>query len=874
MSRFVAGLRSWFRPGRLDADVSEELRLHVEWQIEADIESGMTPEEARRHAHLVTGNLQAIREESRAARPGALVHQIGRDLMFGMRLLQRSPGLAITSVLVVALGIGTTTTVFSVAYGMLLRPPPYAQPDRLVALWTRLPDSPRRVRVNPADRRDWRDHNRVLEDIALVADTQNFNLLGAGEPERLLAARVSSNLFPVLRVAPALGRTFTEDEDEIGRDRVVLLSDGLWRRRFGGDPSIVGRNINLTGVSYRVVGVMRPEFQYPSRGHQLWVPLTINPRQLARQVPGYDHLAIARLRPGVDLEQAQREMHVIARRLEQDFPATNRDVGVEVLPMLEETTRVARPMLQLLLVAVLCLLLIASLNLAGLLGARAASRTREFSVRLALGASRGRLTVQALAEVVPVLLIGGIAGVAAARTAIAAFVQMAPPTVPLVEAIRVSGAVLAFAIIILVVTGLVAGLLPALHAWRAHVPATAHHRTVTPGRSDARTRSLLVVGQFALTLPLLVGGTTLVRSFSTLMQVDPGFQPDQVVTMHLAISRSTYTDDRQVAAYSTRVVERVATIPGVESAAMVNRLPLSGNNQVLAFEFEGMNGPPLSLQSRSVTPDYFRTMRIAIREGRAFTELDGASSPLVGVIDTRAATALWPGQSAIGKRYRVSLPGQKTSWGQIVGVVDTVHHSGLEFDDDRQMYFSHHQFTDGRMALVVRSRDDVRALAPSVIQAVQSVDRDQPVYDVRTMNEVVGRSVTPRWLIMAMLGFFAMSSLLLATVGLYGVVAYTVAQRAREFGVRLALGAARSDVLRLVVARGSRLAAIGAVIGLGATVLLAVGMERMLYGVAPLDPVSFAASGAGLFGVALLASYLPARRASLTDPARTLRADV
>ena len=325
--------------------------------------------------------------------------------------------------------------------------------------------------------------------------------------------------------------------------------------------------------------------------------------------------------------------------------------------MLEETTRVARPMLQLLLVAVLCLLLIASLNLAGLLGARAASRTREFTVRLALGASRGRLTVQALAEVVPLLLIGGIAGVAAARTAIATFVQMAPPAVPLVETIHVSGAVLAFAIIILVVTGLVAGLLPALHAWRAHASATVHHRTATPGRSDARTRSLLVVGQFALTLPLLVGGTTLVRSFSALMQVDPGFQPDQVVTMHLAISRSTYTRRPAGRRFSSRVVERVATIAGVESAAMVNRLPLSGNNQVLAFEFEGMNGPPLSLQSRSVTPDYFRTMRIAIREGRAFTEFDGASSPLVGVIDTRAATALWPGQSAIGKRYRVSLPG-------------------------------------------------------------------------------------------------------------------------------------------------------------------------------------------------------------------------
>jgi putative ABC transport system permease protein len=583
----------------------------------------------------------------------------------------------------------------------------------------------------------------------------------------VFAARMSANVFMVLGVTPALGRTFTDDEDDAGPERVVLLSDGLWRRRFGADPSIVGRTITLSGRPFEIVGVMRPDFQYPGREHELWIPLTINPAVLNRQVRSYDHLAVARLKPGTDIRQAQTEMDTIAWRLEADYPASNKGVRVEVLPFLEESVSAVRPTLYVMLAAVSCLLVIACLNLANLLGARAASRTREFTVRQALGASRARLMVQALAEVVPVLAVGGLAGVAAATTAVAAFVPIAPSTLPRVESIAVNGPVLVFSGAILLLTGLVAGVLPAMHAWRSNAALTATStRSSTATRAHLRTRSLLVVAQFALTLPLLVAGTALVRSFTALMDVDPGFRTENVLSMHLAISRSTYKDDAQVAAYCGRIVERIAALPGIVAAGMVNRLPLAGGNQVLRFDFELAAGGPTTLQSRAVTPDYFKTMSIPLREGRVFTRSDVAAAPLVGVVDERLARTLWPGQSAIGQRFAVALPGQpQRTRGQIVGVVGNVRHAGLDVDDDRQVYLHHPQFADGRMVLVARTSYDAGAAAPAIVQAIREIDPDQPVYDVRPMKEVVARSAAERWLNVALLTVFAVSSLLLASVG-------------------------------------------------------------------------------------------------------------
>ena len=871
-ARILAALRSWLRPSTLDAEVAEELRFHLEQEIAANRAAGMTAADARQQAFAVLGNPAAVREQSRAARPGALVHQVVRDLTFGVRLLRRSPGFAVVAALVVALGVGAATAIFSVVYAVMLKSPPYREPDRIVALWTRLPDAPQRRGLNPADHRDIRGGNGVFEDIALANAPQNFNLIGVGDPERLLAARLSSNLLSVLGVTPALGRAFTAEEEQSGRDRVVLLGDALWRRRFGADPSIVGRTINLSGQLYEVVGVMAPDFRFPEREHQLWIPLTINPRVMARQLATYDHLAVARLKPGIAIATAQQEIDAVTARLAAAYPATNRGVRLEVLPLVEESVRRVRPALYVMLGAVGSLLLIACLNLASLLASRAANRAQEFSVRLALGASRGRLTLQALAEIAPILGAGGLAGVAAARFAVGAFVPVAPAALPRVDAIEVDAAVLAFSLLILLVTGASVGMLPAVQAWRARETATIGSRSATGSPRHARMRSRLVVAQLALTLPLLVGATVLARSFAAVHAVDPGFTADRVLKLHLAMPRTKYRSDEQIAAFYSRLVDRVSTITGVASAAMVNRVPLTANDFVLEVQFDGHAGP-LTVQSRSVTPEYFRTMGIPLRDGRDVSERDGARAPLVGIIDDRLAGTLWPGQNPLGKRFRVTLPGeQEPASGEVIGVVGNIRHRALEVDADRQLYLSYRQFTDGRMALVVRSRGAV-SIVSAVVDAVRALDPEQPVYDVSSMADVVARSAAERWMNTAIVTVFALTSLALAAVGLYGVIAHGVTQRVREFGVRMALGAAPSDVSRLVLRHGAMLAAAGAVLGIGAAVATTRALGTLLYSVSPLDPVSFAAAAAMLFAAALAASYLPARRAARADPTQALRAD-
>jgi len=800
------------------------------------------------------------------------MRQTVRDLAVGFRMFRRAPGFAVAGILVITLGVGTTTAIFSVVYGVMLRPLPYPQPDRLVALWSRTPASAGRVKVNPADQRDLLRSNGAFEDIALANAPQNFNLIGDGEPERVIAARLASNIFSVLRISPRLGRRFTPADEQAGNDRVVLLSDGLWRRRFGGDPSVVGRTINLSGVPYEVVGVMDPQFQFPERDYQLWIPLTIDPRLLARRIAGYGHFAVARLKDGVGVDQAQRDVDALAARLEAEYPNTNRGVRLEAVPMLEESVRVVRPALYVLLAAVASLLLIACLNLASLVATRAAGRTSEFAVRLALGASHGRLTVLAVAELVPVLLLGGIFGVAAAKLAVAMFIPLAPAALPRVDSIEVNGPVLLFSLAVVALTGLVAGILPATRACRAAVPAEALGvRSTTGSRSQVRTRRALVVAQIALTLPLLLGATVLARSFAAVMAVKPGFRTENVLALHMAIPRTKYRTDREIAAFYTRIIDRVRDLPGVVSAAMVNRVPLAGNDLSMALTFDGAEGGPRNVQSRSATPDYFTTLGIPMRQGRVFTERDSADAPLVAIIDERLAVSLWRNETAIGKRFQVAFPGQSPALGEVVGVVGNIRHQRLDTDDDRQVYFSYHQFTDGRIALVVRSQSDARSLVPAIVQTIHSLDPEQPVYDVRTMDDVLARSTAERWLNTAIIAIFATSALLLAGVGLYGVIAYGVTHRVREFGLRIALGAAPSRISGLVLGEGLVLAGTGAAIGLGASVWLSRGLRNLLYGVTALDPLSVASATAVLFVVAVVASYLPARRAALSPPAETLR---
>jgi putative ABC transport system permease protein len=806
-----------------------------------------------------------------------LLASLRQDVSYGARLLRRAPGFTLAAVLTIALGVGATTAIYSVVYGVLLRPLPFRDPDRLVALWTRAPRMglPRAL-VGAANARDWREQNRVFEDIALMRTVGNFNLTGHGEPVRLLAGRISANLLPVLGVTPLLGRGFTEDEDDDGRHRVVLLSHGLWQRRFGADASVVGRSISLSGVPHVVVGVMAPQFQYPSRDFEIWVPLTINPADYVTR-SNHSFVAVARLRGGVSVSAAQADLDVVSARLAAQHPATNQDLGVEVVPLHEDTVATVRRPLWVLLAAAGAMLLIACANLANLLLSRALSRRKELAVRASLGAARRRLVAQSVLEVVPLLALGGLAGLVVAQIVLGALVPLLPSEMPRAEGIGLSVPVLLGALATLAGVGLLAGAGPGLEAARHSVAETAaelSRATAAPGR--ARARDVLVAAQIALTLVLGVGATLLFRSLGRLRQVDPGFAPARVVSAHLAIPRQKYGSDTEVARFCTRVLERVRALPGVQSAAMVNRLPLAGGIQVGGLELEGVDPARLGVPSvdwRTVTPGYFETMAIPLREGRDFSEADAENAPLVGLIDERLARAAWPGQSALGRRFRQVAGSERGEWTTIVGVVGHVRHDRLDEDSRPQVYWTYLQRAQDRMALAVKARGEPDALAGTLAALVRAVDPEQAVYDVRTLEAVVDRSLAPRSLQTMLVGVFAGLALLLASVGVYGVMAYAVGQRRREFGIRLALGARRADVVRLVFSRGAGLFACGASVGLLGAALAARVLGSLLYEVAPLDPVSFAAATGVILAASLLACGAPARRAASMDPTVALRAD-
>jgi putative ABC transport system permease protein len=871
--RIVPLLRALFRSARVDNELAEELRFHVERETEANVARGMSPENARRAARLKFGSVDDAQEASRDDRPGASARQIVRDMRFGARLLAKSPAFGIAAITIVALGVGAVTAIFSVVYGVMLRPLPYREPDRLVSIWTKGPAlTLPRMYPTAADAGEWRRSNHVFEDIALARTSANLNLVGEGEPERLQGARLSPNLFSVLGVSAALGRTFAADEEQVGRDQVVLLSDGLWQRRFGGDRAIVGRRIQLNGLPYTVIGVMPPDFQYPSREFQVWVPLVIDPLELTRQET-QNYLVVARLKATATLTRAQADLDAIAKRLEASYPLTNRDRGVAVEPMLESTVRDVRPALIALLAASSCLLLIACLNLSNLLGARAAARSGEFAVRLALGASRGRLVAQAIAEVMPLLAIGGLLGIAVATFGVRAFVALSPPGVPRLESVAVSVPVILVSLSILVMTGVVASVIPAMHAWRADFTTVTKDggRSSTVGLRRADVRRVGVAAQIAFAVPLLVGASLLIRSSLKLAEVDLGFSPERVATFHLAVSRTKYPSDAQVAGFYERLLQSVTALPGVTHAGMVNRLPLAGN-QTMSIKVETAPGAALeisAIDSRPVTPDYFASLGIALRSGRSFTERDDALGAPVTVVDDRLARSIWPRQDAVGKRVQ-RFDGV---WCTVVGVVAHIHAHGVDVDPRPQVYWSYRQVTQDRMVLVVRGDGAPSALIAPVIQAIRALDPDQPVYDVRTMDIVVERSLVQRRLTAALITAFGAIALVLASVGVYGVVAYGVVQRMREFGIRLALGANSRDVTRLVVREGATMALVGSAVGLVGAAALGGAMSNLVFGVTSSDVASFAAGTVTLLSVAAIASYIPARRASAVDPALTLRSE-
>src|SRR5690242_684311 len=747
--------RAIIRSNRVDNDLADEMRFHLERETQANVARGMSPAAARRAARLTFGSVDVAQETARDERPGAMSRQMMRDISFGARLFRKSPIVGLAGVAIVALGIAAATTIFSVAYGVMLRPLPFRAPDRLVSIW--LERHSARNYPTAADAVELRRLRDIFEDVALIRNV-NLNLVGACpqndcEPQRLQGARVSANLFSVLGVSAALGRTFTRDEEQAGREHVVLLSDALWRGRVGAHPGILGRQIRLNGALHTIVGVMGPDFRYPTSDHQAWVPLVVRPAELTR-AETENYLVVARLAPGVvAVANARRAANATAKRLAAAY-RVNVGVGFFVDSMLDDAIREIRPILTLLLAAVSFFLLIACVNLSNLFGAHANARRGEFAVRLALGATRRRLIAQAIAESVPILSLGGVLGVALAVSAIRLFVASDPAGVPRLENITVSAPVIAVSLGLLVLTGLAASVAPAMQAWRSDFTTITKDggRSSTAGRGLTTARRVGVAAQIAFAIPLLVGASVLTRSALNLMQVDAGFSVARVTTLKFEVSRVNHPSDREVADYYGRLVDAVRTVPGVASVGLVNRIPLSGGqtNPVHVEHATATADELTNVDTRTVTPEYFKTMGIALVAGRGFTESDDANAPPVVIVDERLARAMWPGELAIGKRLR-EPPWSGRRWLSVIGVVRHVRAIGLDVDPLVQVYWSYRQWTQDRMVLAVRSATESEVPMSPVIRAIRSVDPDQSVYDVRTMRQIVDRSLASRRLTMRLM---------------------------------------------------------------------------------------------------------------------------
>jgi putative ABC transport system permease protein len=798
------------------------------------------------------------------------MNTLWQDLRYGIRLLLKNPGFTLVAILALTLGIGATSAIFSVVNSVLLRPLPYEDSDRLVFLSERSTQL-EGMSISYPNFIDWRQQNEVFEKIG-VYRRRDYNLTGVGEPERLTGGIVSADLFAVLRVKPVIGRLFTNDEDKPGANPVALLSHGLWQRRFGGDPAILNRSLTFNGVSFTVIGIMPPEYRFPSRV-ELWTPVGQESGQQGWQNRG-NHpglYGVARLKPGVTIEQARANMEMIAVNLEKQYPQSNTGNRISVIPMIEIIVRDVRQRLYVLLAAVGFVLLIACANVANLLLARATTRQKEMALRTALGASRWRVIRQLLTESVLLSLIGGGLGLLLAKWGVKAILAISPNSIPRAQEIGLDGRVVAFTVLISVLTGLVFGLVPALQASRVDLNEAL--KDAGRGSTGKRHwfRSGLVVAEIMLTLVLLVGAGLLIRSFYHLQKVDPGFIVDNLLTFNLALPQAKYPDEQRKTDFFDQVLQKIRVLPGVEAAGMASGLPLGNNGWQSGFTIEGRPDPPPGQNPLTevayVSPGYFSAMRMTMLNGRNFTEQDAKGAPRVTVIDEEFARRHWPDANPIGQQIRVG--GNPVT---IIGIVRRVKMEGLATDSNRvQSYYPHKQMPLGSMTFVIRTQGDPASLASSARQQVQSVDKDQPISLVQTMEKIWDDSIAPEKLNLMLLVIFAGVALALAAIGIYGVMAYSVTQRTHEIGIRMALGAQQSDILKNIVGQGMLLAFIGIVIGLGVAYGMTRLMKSLLFGVSASDPLTFSAVALVLILIALLACFFPARKAMKVDPIVALR---
>jgi putative ABC transport system permease protein len=881
----LAGLQ--LRPTR-EAEIIEELSQHLDDHYAELLASGATPEEAYRAAlaELNEGQLPAQEmRESEMKKPVVIetnrrdfIGNLWQDLRYGVRMLRKNPGFTSIVVLILALGIGANTAIFSLVNTVLLRPLPYPESERMMVLRRGFPGWA--ASTSGTKFLFWREHNRTFESMAATDIGGSYvNLTDGDKPESILNVHVSADFYKVHGISPVLGRSFNAEEERPGGDRVVIVSEKLWKRRFGGDPGLLGKEVRLGGEPYTVIGIMPPGFY-----GDIWMPLRLVAHDQDQANP---LIVIGRRKLGATHQQAQADMDAVARAFRLQYPALMGDgEGVRVFDYHDLMVQDVRTSLLILLGAVGFVLLIACANVAGLLLARAAARQKEVAIRSALGAGRFRLVRQSLTESTLLAVTGGILGLLVARWSLDALLALDPGNIPRLSQVKMDGGALVFNLAVALSTGILFGLAPAFQLARVNLSSALNESSgrASAGIRRSRLRSLLVVMEIGLSSMLLVGAALLIQTFANLRGVDPGFDPRNVLNLKVSLPETEYKNTAQMSDFFDRALQRIESVPGVQAAAVVTRVPLGGNGLVLSFSVEGMQNVQFAYWDM-VTPDYFRALNIPLKGGRYFTDRDSRSSPAVALINETMARKYFPNKDPIGQLLtigKIEGPDFAEPPRQIVGVVGDVRVADLMTDVPATVYVPDTQALDGMMRFlnrilpvnfVIRTSTDPLSLAAAVQQEILAVDRRRAIFGVRSLEQVTADSISSQRFQMLLLGIFAAVALLLAAVGLYGVISYSVSQRTGEIGIRMALGAQPRDVLKLIVGHGLILTHIGLALGLAGALALTRLMAGLLYGVSATDPLTFAAIALLLASVALLASYIPARRATKIDPLTALRHD-
>jgi putative ABC transport system permease protein len=864
-----------------EKDLSQELRFHREMLEEGHRARGLDPAAARRAARLELGGEAQIAEAWRDQRSLPFLETLGQDLRYGFRMLRRTPGFTAAALITLALGIGANSAIFTIVDAVLLRPLPYAAPDQLVTVGDKTPDG-YSSNIGFETFLDWREQSRTFESFALMRSWLP-TLVASGEAERVPAVRVSWNYFEMLGVRPALGRGFTPADDHPQTWRVLLISDGLWRRRFNGDPSIVGRTVTMNDREYRVIGVMPATFEpldaarFYNASAEMWAPIGYETGGDS-SCRSCQHLrGFGRLKPGVTVAQATAEMNTLREQMRREHPNDYEAGSIAVVPLRDALTGNVRTALYVLLGAVGFVLLIACANVANLLLARSVARQRELTLRAVLGAGRARIVRQLLTESVMLSAGGAVAGILLAMLVVQGLATFAPVSLPRLNHIAVDGRVLAFTALVAILTSAVFGLVP---AWRG-ASAGIQQRLSIDSRGSvggaSRARAILVVADLVLALVLLAGAGLMLRTVASLTRANPGFNADRILTMQFSLVGKAYAEDSAVVSFQHRTLEQIRAIPGVESAALAGQIPFGGNGDCWGFHVKGHmkanNVDDPCIERYSSTPEYPHVMGIPLRAGRLFSDADSTTAQPVIIVSESTAKLVWGKDTPIGSEVRIGNA-EKGPWRTVIGVVADVNHEDLTAPPTAAMYTPQTQNTDSHLVAVVKSStSDAASLAAPLRAVLRELDPTIPVYDVATLPSLVAKSSAQRIFVTRLLTGFAIVAVLLAAIGLYGVVSFGVAQRTREVGVRVALGAQRRDVLRLVLSSGLSLVGIGVAGGLLVAFVTTRYLGTLVFGVSPVDPPTFAAAAALLTVVALAAHWVPVRRALRIDPASALRAE-